>query len=86
MKLKPCPFCGITPDSVQEVSGLFRVMCGSNECILLRTAWHKRADGAAEMWNRRTPDPRVTALVDAARAVLDALTVHGQRSELPGRQ
>lgn len=65
MKLKPCPFCGATPDdevvdeddrlavSVSSLTGLYHVLCGP-ECGAHGPDETSEAK-AIESWNERKP-------------------------------
>ena len=60
--LKPCPFCGGPANGV-KIMKFGAVMCDSCGYIIDRNSTKK----AVEAWNTRAADPRVQALVEAAK-------------------
>lgn len=77
-ELKPCPFCGETPDAdnpdtFQSSQGRkwgYVVCCGQGPEV--RTGYRPVSewkDDAIAWWNSRSPDPAVVELVRAARAL-----------------
>lgn len=74
-ELKPCPFCGGQADIWKASVDLGLpawIACTHCKEGVFCTKEHSTTEAAIAAWNRRAPDPRVAALVDAAK---DALCV-----------
>jgi Lar family restriction alleviation protein len=72
-ELKPCPFCGgedlaVIKDPRDQWLPWYLVLCNADDCHTLGPARRNKPD-AITAWNTRQPDPQVTALVEALRAI-----------------
>ena len=72
-ELKPCPFCGseakLFADKKTQDWG---AICQQPECECnARIPYCSTREEAIEQWNRRAPDPRVAALEEALRKIVD---------------
>jgi Lar family restriction alleviation protein len=61
MELKPCPFCGETPELEAFIDRFNRIKygveCHGEDCeINLFTDWYADKKEAIEAWNRRAED------------------------------
>ena len=72
-ELKPCPFCG--GGNMRIDIGLAEFVDGEVTCLDCggNVGNHPNRAEAVAAWNRRTPDPAVLTLVEAARGLMSAL-------------
>ncbi len=66
-ELKPCPFCGAKAEryTVMFTGDAFRVRCSGACGDLVNTGSAMTRERADQVWNTRTPDPRIERLVEA---------------------
>ena len=79
--LKPCPFCGVTPEIKYKSENLGLFMCRGEPCHgsgLWSAFLMEDEQKAIAAWNRRSTPPEVTALVEALGKIAEEV------SYLPG--
>jgi len=81
-ELKPCPFCGKTPELLEDWDGKPYVACIEDDCnICVSTGNQSDASAAIAAWNERAPSPVPEPVRENLIEALKAMREHSWKEE-----